>query len=127
MTNCLVSWFIKRVGYANVYIAGGGILGLSALSMSFYHDLGTLLMARCFQGVGSSFGTVSGLGMIGSYYEDDVARIKYMGKAMSGLALGVLVGPPFRYDCKCVCTPVTNCSEVRSWSKRLATDGRLSF
>ena len=61
------------------------------------------LILRTFQGVGSSFGTVSGfiinisrsrltvfsgLGMIGSYYDEDVARINNMGRAMSGLALG---------------------------------------
>ena len=45
---------------------------------------------RLFQGIGSSFGTVSGLGMIGAYYDDDISRIEVMGRAMSGLALGVL-------------------------------------
>jgi len=28
-----------------------------------------------FAGVGSSFGTVSGLGMIGSYYDDDIDAV----------------------------------------------------
>ena len=52
-----------------------------------------LLTARCLQGIGSSFGTVSGLGMIGSFHYDENVKIDQMSKAMSGLAFGVLVGP----------------------------------
>ena len=48
------------------------------------------------QGIGSSFGTVSGLGMIGSFHQDEEKKIEQMGKAMSGLAIGVLLGPPLR-------------------------------
>ena len=35
-------------------------------------------------------GTVSGLGMIGSFHYNENTKIEQMSKAMSGLALGVL-------------------------------------
>ena len=54
----------------------------------------TVFLSRCLQGIGSSFGTVSGLGMIGSFHQDEEKKIEQMGKAMSGLAIGVLLGPP---------------------------------
>ena len=54
----------------------------------------TIFLSRCLQGIGSSFGTVSGLGMIGSFHQDEEKKIEQMGKAMSGLAIGVLLGPP---------------------------------
>ena len=34
--------------------------------------------------------------MIGSFHQDEEKKIEHMGKAMSGLAIGVLVGPPLR-------------------------------
>ena len=55
---------------------------------------GRLRPWRHVQGIGSSFGTVSGLGMIGSFHQDEEKKIEQMGKAMSGLAIGVLLGPP---------------------------------
>ena len=32
--------------------------------------------------------------MIGSFHQDEEKKIEQMGKAMSGLAIGVLLGPP---------------------------------
>ena len=47
------------------------------------------------QGIGSACSSVSGLGMLADRYTDDEERGKAMGTALGGLALGVLVGPPF--------------------------------
>ena len=70
------------------------IKGLSNLLIVLSASIKTIFLSRCLQGIGSSFGTVSGLGMIGSFHEDEEKKIEQMGKAMSGLAIGVLLGPP---------------------------------
>ncbi|XP_065312649.1 synaptic vesicular amine transporter-like isoform X2 [Gordionus sp. m RMFG-2023] len=62
-----------------------------AYGKSFY----LLLVARAVQGIGSSLSSVSGMSMIADYYPDNKERGSAMGIALSGLALGVLIGPPF--------------------------------
>ena len=41
------------------------------------------------------FGYASGMGMLADRYTDDKERGNAMGIALGGLALGVLIGPPF--------------------------------
>ncbi|XP_017462652.1 PREDICTED: synaptic vesicular amine transporter-like, partial [Rhagoletis zephyria] len=47
------------------------------------------------QGVGSAFTSVAGMGMLAEKYPDDRERGNCMAIALGGLALGVLIGPPF--------------------------------
>ena len=54
-----------------------------------------LFTARALQGLGSACSSVSGLGMLADTYTDDQERGTAMGIALGGLALGVLIGPPF--------------------------------
>lgn len=54
-----------------------------------------LFVARALQGIGSSCSSVSGMGMLAERYPDDKERGNAMGIALGGLALGVLIGPPF--------------------------------
>ncbi|KAM9700241.1 LOW QUALITY PROTEIN: chromaffin granule amine transporter-like, partial [Menidia menidia] len=54
-----------------------------------------LFFARSLQGIGSSFSSVAGLGMLASVYTDDEERGVAMGVALGGLAMGVLIGAPF--------------------------------
>nr|CAG4644219.1 EOG090X0BG9 [Lepidurus arcticus] len=54
-----------------------------------------LFMARALQGIGSSCSSVSGMGMLAACYTNDKERGNAMGIALGGLALGVLIGPPF--------------------------------
>uniref|UniRef100_A0A4W5QZW6 Solute carrier family 18 member 2 n=1 Tax=Hucho hucho TaxID=62062 RepID=A0A4W5QZW6_9TELE len=54
-----------------------------------------LFLARSLQGVGSSCSSVAGMGMLASVYTDDEERGNAIGIALGGLAMGVLVGPPF--------------------------------
>uniref|UniRef100_A0A8C1CX31 Solute carrier family 18 member 2 n=1 Tax=Cyprinus carpio carpio TaxID=630221 RepID=A0A8C1CX31_CYPCA len=53
------------------------------------------LTNRSLQGVGSSCSSVAGMGMLASVYTDDEERGNAIGIALGGLAMGVLVGPPF--------------------------------
>lgn len=71
------------------------IMFLSTLIFAFGRSYGVLFLARALQGLGSSCSTVSGMGMLAERYPDDKERGNAMGIALGGLALGVLIGPPF--------------------------------
>lgn len=62
---------------------------------AFGRSYSVLFIARALQGVGSSCSSVSGMGMLAERYPDDKERGNAMGIALGGLALGVLIGPPF--------------------------------
>lgn len=62
---------------------------------AFGRSYWVLFMARALQGIGSSCSSVSGMGMLADRYTDDKERGNAMGIALGGLALGVLIGPPF--------------------------------
>uniref|UniRef100_A0A8C6KET7 Solute carrier family 18 member A2 n=1 Tax=Nothobranchius furzeri TaxID=105023 RepID=A0A8C6KET7_NOTFU len=62
---------------------------------AFSSSYALLFLARSLQGVGSSCSSVAGMGMLASVYTDDEERGHAIGIALGGLALGVLVGPPF--------------------------------
>ncbi|KAF9416651.1 hypothetical protein HW555_006081 [Spodoptera exigua] len=62
---------------------------------AFGRSYSVLFIARALQGIGSSCSSVSGMGMLAERYPDDKERGNAMGIALGGLALGVLIGPPF--------------------------------
>lgn len=62
---------------------------------AFGRSYSVLFIARALQGIGSSCSSVSGMGMLAERYTDDKERGNAMGIALGGLALGVLIGPPF--------------------------------
>uniref|UniRef100_A0A915HNA1 Major facilitator superfamily (MFS) profile domain-containing protein n=1 Tax=Romanomermis culicivorax TaxID=13658 RepID=A0A915HNA1_ROMCU len=62
---------------------------------AFGTSYGMLFFARTLQGIGSACTSSSGMGMLAHAYPDDEERGAAMGIALGGLALGVLVGPPF--------------------------------
>lgn len=66
-----------------------------SIVFAFGNSYSILFIARSFQGLGSAFSTVSGMGMIAEHYKNEEERGKAMGIALGGLALGVLIGPPF--------------------------------
>ncbi|KAL8187288.1 UNVERIFIED_CONTAM: hypothetical protein K2H54_043090 [Gekko kuhli] len=69
---------------------------MSALAVfAFSESYKLLFIARSLQGVGSSCSSVAGMGMLASVYTDDEERGNAMGIALGGMAMGVLVGPPF--------------------------------
>ncbi|NXY11945.1 VMAT1 protein, partial [Pteruthius melanotis] len=95
LVNPWVGLLTNRIGYHIPMFAGFTIMFLSTVMFAFSGTYALLLTARALQGVGSSFSSVAGLGLLASVYPDDSERGSAMGIALGGLALGVLIGAPF--------------------------------
>ncbi|NXM71172.1 VMAT1 protein, partial [Serilophus lunatus] len=95
LVNPSVGALTNRIGYHIPMFIGFTILFLSTVMFAFSGTYTLLFIARALQGVGSSFSSVAGLGMLASVYTDDCERGSAMGIALGGLALGVLIGAPF--------------------------------
>ncbi|XP_044516762.1 chromaffin granule amine transporter isoform X1 [Gracilinanus agilis] len=95
LVNPFVGILTNRIGYHIPMFAGFVIMFLSTVMFAFSGTYTLLFLARTLQGIGSSFSSVAGLGMLASVYTDDYERGSAMGIALGGLALGVLVGAPF--------------------------------
>ncbi|KAM9175027.1 chromaffin granule amine transporter [Mergus octosetaceus] len=95
MVNPFVGLLTNRIGYHIPMFIGFIIMFLSTVMFAFSGTYTLLFTARALQGVGSSFSSVAGLGMLASIYTDDFERGNAMGIALGGLALGVLIGAPF--------------------------------
>ncbi|VDD86385.1 unnamed protein product [Enterobius vermicularis] len=95
LTNPWVGPLTNRIGYTIPMFAGFIIVFLSTLMFAFGTSLGMLWLARALQGVGSACTSTSGMGMLAQAYPDDMERGSVMGIALGGIALGVLIGPPY--------------------------------
>ncbi|GAB6027836.1 hypothetical protein CHUAL_002062 [Chamberlinius hualienensis] len=95
IANPFVGPLTNRVGYSIPMFAGFVIMFVSTIIFAFGRNYSVLFIARALQGVGSSCSSVSGMGMLADRYPDDEERGNAMGIALGGLALGVLIGPPF--------------------------------
>ncbi|XP_030740459.1 chromaffin granule amine transporter isoform X2 [Echinops telfairi] len=95
LVNPFVGPLTNRIGYHIPMFAGFVIMFFSTIMFAFSGTYALLFVARTIQGIGSSFSSVAGLGMLASVYKDDCERGRAMGIALGGLALGVLVGAPF--------------------------------
>ncbi|VVC45231.1 Multidrug resistance protein,Major facilitator superfamily domain,Major facilitator superfamily [Cinara cedri] len=95
MVNPIVGPLTHRIGYSIPMFTGFFIMFISTIIFAFGRSYGVLFVARALQGIGSSCSTVSGMGMLAERYPDDKERGNAMGIALGGLALGVLIGPPF--------------------------------
>ncbi|NWS48674.1 VMAT1 protein, partial [Probosciger aterrimus] len=95
MVNPAVGLLTNRIGYHIPMFIGFVTMFLSTVMFAFSGTYTLLLIARALQGIGSSFSSVAGLGMLASLYTDDFERGNAMGIALGGLALGVLIGAPF--------------------------------
>uniref|UniRef100_A0A8D0MBU5 Solute carrier family 18 member A2 n=1 Tax=Sus scrofa TaxID=9823 RepID=A0A8D0MBU5_PIG len=93
LTNPFIGLLTNRIGYPIPMFAGFCIMFIS--TFAFSRSYAFLLIARSLQGIGSSCSSVAGMGMLASVYTDDEERGNAMGIALGGLAMGVLVGPPF--------------------------------
>uniref|UniRef100_A0A8C3JQ14 Solute carrier family 18 member A1 n=1 Tax=Calidris pygmaea TaxID=425635 RepID=A0A8C3JQ14_9CHAR len=95
VVNPSVGLLTNRIGYHIPMFIGFIIMFLSTVMFAFSGTYTWLFIARALQGIGSSFSSVAGLGMLASVYTDDSERGNAMGIALGGLALGVLIGAPF--------------------------------
>ncbi|KAM8780927.1 synaptic vesicular amine transporter isoform 2-T2 [Rhynchonycteris naso] len=95
LTNPFIGLLTNRIGYPIPMFTGFCIMFVSTIMFAFSSSYAFLLVARSLQGIGSSCSSVAGMGMLASVYTDDEERGNAMGIALGGLALGVLVGPPF--------------------------------
>ncbi|XP_006630656.1 synaptic vesicular amine transporter isoform X1 [Lepisosteus oculatus] len=95
MTNPFIGPLTNRIGYQIPMFAGFCIMFISTIMFAFSKSYTLLFLARSLQGIGSSCSSVAGMGMLASVYTDDEERGNAMGIALGGLAMGVLVGPPF--------------------------------
>ncbi|KAK6032772.1 transporter, major facilitator family protein [Ostertagia ostertagi] len=85
----------NKIGYTLPMFAGFVIMFLSTVLFAFGSSYGTLWFARVMQGIGSACTSTSGMGMLAQAYPDDLERGSAMGIALGGIALGVLIGPPY--------------------------------
>ncbi|XP_067933363.1 synaptic vesicular amine transporter-like [Watersipora subatra] len=95
LTNPIIGPLTNRVGFSIPMFTGFIVIFTSTLVFAFGKSYVVLLIARAVQGAGSSCTTVSGMGLIAEKYTDDRERGNAMAVALSGLALGVLIGPTF--------------------------------
>uniref|UniRef100_UPI003510D28B OaVMAT2-BRIL n=1 Tax=Ovis aries TaxID=9940 RepID=UPI003510D28B len=95
LTNPFIGLLTNRIGYPIPMFTGFCIMFISTVMFAFSRSYAFLLFARSLQGIGSSCSSVAGMGMLASVYTDDEERGNAMGIALGGLAMGVLVGPPF--------------------------------
>ncbi|KAJ4441623.1 hypothetical protein ANN_11479, partial [Periplaneta americana] len=95
LANPIVGPLTHKIGYSIPMFTGFIIMFLSTLIFAFGRSYAVLFLARALQGIGSSCSSVSGMGMLAERYPDDKERGNAMGIALGGLALGVLIGPPF--------------------------------
>ncbi|KAL2296329.1 hypothetical protein Nmel_018630 [Mimus melanotis] len=95
LVNPWVGVLTNRIGYHIPMFLGFTIMFLSTVMFAFSGTYTLLFIARALQGLGSSFSSVAGLGLLASVYPDDSERGRAMGIALGGLALGVLIGAPF--------------------------------
>ncbi|CAL2050151.1 CBN-CAT-1 protein [Caenorhabditis brenneri] len=95
LVNPWIGPLTNRIGYTLPMFGGFVIMFSSTILFAFGDSYFTLWLARALQGVGSACTSTSGMGMLAQAYPDDLERGSAMGIALGGLALGVLVGPPY--------------------------------
>ena len=95
LANPFVGAITNRVGFTLPMFLGFTIMFLSTLVFAFGSTYATLFLARAIQGIGSACTSVAGMSMLADRFPDDAERGNAMAVALGGLALGVVIGPPF--------------------------------
>ncbi|VDK83544.1 unnamed protein product [Litomosoides sigmodontis] len=95
LTNPWIGPLTNKIGYTVPMFAGFCVMFVSTILFTFGTSFAVLWFARALQGIGSACTSTSGMGMLAQAYPNDEERGSAMGIALGGLALGLLVGPPF--------------------------------
>ncbi|KAK6186584.1 hypothetical protein SNE40_008598 [Patella caerulea] len=95
IVNPFIGLITNRIGYSIPMFTGFCIMMVSTIIFAFGESYVVLFVARTIQGIGSSCSSVAGMGMLAERYPDDKERGNAMGIALGGLAMGVLIGPPW--------------------------------
>uniref|UniRef100_A0A158Q913 MFS domain-containing protein n=1 Tax=Elaeophora elaphi TaxID=1147741 RepID=A0A158Q913_9BILA len=95
LTNPWIGPLTNKIGYTVPMFAGFCVMFLSTVIFTFGTSFAVLWLARALQGVGSACTSTSGMGMLAQAYPNDEERGSAMGIALGGLALGLLIGPPY--------------------------------
>lgn len=86
----------SRLGYALPMLFGFVVTLFSIVGFALARSFTTLLAARALQGLGSAFTAAAGMGMLAqAYADDDAQRGRAMGRALAGVSVGLMAGPPF--------------------------------
>lgn len=93
--NPFIGSLTNKIGFTIPMFTGFVIMFLSTLVFAFGSTYSTLFIARAIQGVGSACTSVAGMSMLADRFPDDAERGNAMAIALGGLALGVVIGPPF--------------------------------
>ncbi|OXA47615.1 Synaptic vesicular amine transporter [Folsomia candida] len=95
LANPFVGPLTNRIGYSIPMFTGLVIIFVSSTIFAYGRSFSVLFLARALHGIASSCLSVAGMGMVAERYPGDKERGNAMAVALGGLALGVLVGPPF--------------------------------
>ncbi|CAH8636240.1 unnamed protein product [Schistosoma haematobium] len=95
LVNPFIGPITNRIGYSIPMFTGFILLFISIIIFAFETNFYILLIARAIQGVGSACSSVSGMGMLATYYIDETERGRAFAIALSGLAIGLLIGAPY--------------------------------
>ncbi|KAL3310945.1 hypothetical protein Ciccas_010480 [Cichlidogyrus casuarinus] len=91
LTTPLVGPLTNKIGYSVPLFAGFVIMLISTLGFAFSNTYTLLFISRAFQGASSALTSVSGMGLLATFYPDDATRGRAFSIALSGLAMGVLL------------------------------------
>ncbi|XP_065182825.1 chromaffin granule amine transporter-like [Sycon ciliatum] len=100
LTNIVLGPLIDKFGSSGPLFGGVLAMTLSTIAFAFAGDISwthryaIVLGARTLQGISSACAATGGMAWLATLFPTDEERGEAMGTAMSGLGLGVLVGPP---------------------------------
>jgi len=88
----LLGWMSGKTGKRGLILLGGAMLIASTSLFLLAGNFATLLVARTLQGFSTAVNWTLGLALVSDYHEEK-ERGKALGICLSGMSLGILLGP----------------------------------